>query len=541
MSVDRRAVVRWMRETGLGPTAAIAHFGLNVGPRTLRLWREKFEGELNDEGAEQEPEGSAEPVDDEPPDPELELRDRVLGWLTEEGVAVADVARRARVPVATVRGWVLDWMREREATHATTARRFGVPARVLRVWEERSARPHLADDAELQENADGRLLPSYYNLALILQGDAWWEDRMRWDEFRAVALFRPGVGDEWVELADEHERDVALHLAASWRTNFSRETLHEGLIWWAEQHRVHPVRRFLRASRWDGVRRLDTLLEHYFKCEPDGVSAPMGRKWLISACARVFEPGCKVDTMLVLAGGQGSQKSTGFAALAGPEWFSDAEMDLRNPADAAMLLRGAWMYEFGELDTLRRGEVTTVKAFLSRQVDRYRAPYGRNPANWPRQGILVGSTNEAAFLPDTTGNRRFWVRRVLPGAAIDVEALRRDREQIWAEAFALYQEGRGKPYHWWLTPEEEALASEGAEQHQIEHPWVDALRGWLDTQPTWSRPTTGELLQAVGLDTAKARGGDARALAEVMRQLGYRNTRRSPKDRTRVWEPVEPM
>jgi len=193
---------------------------------------------------------------------------------------------------------------------------------------------------------------------------------------------------------------------------------------------------------------------------------------MISAVARVFKPGCKADHALILEGPQGALKSTAAATLAlEPAWFADEIADL-GTKDSAQDLRGKWIIELGELSAMRRGEVERVKAFLSRREDHYRPSYGPRSQDFPRQCVFIGTTNADTYLADETGGRRFWPVKV---GAIKIDALSRDREQLWAEAVVAYRQGE----RWWLEREVEDAAREEQEERRIDDPWEQHVLAWL--------------------------------------------------------------
>jgi predicted P-loop ATPase len=194
---------------------------------------------------------------------------------------------------------------------------------------------------------------------------------------------------------------------------------------------------------------------------------------LIAAVARIYEPGCKVDTVPIFEGVQGARKSTAVKALFDP-WFSDELADLGSK-DAAMQTRGVWGIEVSELDAMSRMEVSRIKSFITRTTDRFRPPYGSRIIESPRSCVFWGTTNSEGYLKDETGGRRFWPIKV---GRINVDLLQQMRDQLWAEAVVLY----GARVPWWLTKKE---AQADAERHQrdryVGDPWDKAIAEYVET------------------------------------------------------------
>jgi predicted P-loop ATPase len=155
------------------------------------------------------------------------------------------------------------------------------------------------------------------------------------------------------------------------------------------------------------VQRLDSWALTYLGADDTPLNRAFGALWAISAIARIMQPGAKADHMLILEGPQGARKSTALKVLAGADWFTDELAEIGSK-DAAQQMRGVWIIEIAELDAIGRAEVSRIKAFLSRTVDRYRPPYGRYVIDVPRQCVFAGSVNPDTYLRDETGNRRFW-------------------------------------------------------------------------------------------------------------------------------------
>jgi putative DNA primase/helicase len=242
----------------------------------------------------------------------------------------------------------------------------------------------------------------------------------------------------------------------------SRGSISECVSVCAHEKVVHPVRAYLKALEWDAVPRMNEWLTMYMGAKgADEYLAVIGRRWLISAVARVMRPGCQADHTLVLEGLQGAGKSRTARALAvNPDWFSDRLPDLHT-ADAAIQLAGRWVVELAELAAVRHtASIESSKAYLTRTHDVYRPPYGRRSISVPRQCVFIGSTNEATYLRDRTGNRRYWPVRC---GDIDIEKLEEHRDQLWAEAYVAYH--NSEPWH--LDSDERALAESEQEQRVI--------------------------------------------------------------------------
>lgn len=203
----------------------------------------------------------------------------------------------------------------------------------------------------------------------------------------------------------------------------------------------HPIKEYFSGLSWDGVERVDTLLIDYMGAEDTPYVRAVTRKALVAAVARIYEPGIKYDSMLVVSGPQGMGKST-FFALLGKEWFSDSLSiaDMRDKT-ASEKLQGYWILEIAEMNGIKKVDVETVKSFISRTDDKFRQAYGAVVESHPRTNIIVGSSNaDSGFLRDITGNRRFW--------PVDVTGQGEHHpweldcvDQVWAEAIHRYHEG----------------------------------------------------------------------------------------------------
>jgi predicted P-loop ATPase len=265
---------------------------------------------------------------------------------------------------------------------------------------------------------------------------------------------------------------------------------------------------------WDGVPRASTWMQTFLGVEDSVYTRAVSRAFLVSMVARAKRPGCKVDTCLTLVGPQGALKSTALRVLAsgpGEQYFSDTLGDVTDPRVYIPNMQGPWLVEIAEFAAFSRKETELTKHFLSIQVDRARPPYGRRTVDSPRRCVISASTNKEQYLIDDTGNRRFW--SVTTGN-IDIEGLRNIREQLFAEAAALFS--AGEP--WYLDKGLEAVAAEHQELHTAEVTGTVTIRDYIT-----ARNSTEIALDHVEalLPRRGLRGTPSQHLGIVMGILGW--------------------
>lgn len=239
-----------------------------------------------------------------------------------------------------------------------------------------------------------------------------------------------------------------------------------------EKNGYHPVKDYLRSLHWDGVERIDTLLIDFFGCIDTLYTRESIRKMLVASVARIFNPGCKFDLVLVLVGPQGTYKST-FIKKLGKSWYSDTLFTLQGK-DALEQIQGAWLIEMAELSAFRKAEIESVKHFISKQEDIFRPAYARTSELYKRQCTFWGTTNEEDFLNDPTGNRRFMPNNVIKenikkNVFTDLDGI---IDQIWAEAVYLFNKGETL----YLSKEAENIAK----NEQIRHSRIDDRKGLIE-------------------------------------------------------------
>lgn len=294
----------------------------------------------------------------------------------------------------------------------------------------------------LELDKQGKVKDTLTNIALIIRHDPQLKGIV-YNEFKSMVdvtgdlpwkQVKPGWGDTDISCAKLYfERVYGI-----WSPTKFKDAL---LAVVSAERLYHPIKEYFETLEWDGTERLDTLLIDYLGAEDTQYVRSVTRKTLTAAVARVYEPGIKFDSILVLNGPQGIGKSTLFALL-GKQWYSDS-LSISDMKDktAAEKLQGYWILELGELAGIKKVDVETVKSFVTRTDDKFRQSYGVAVESHPRSCIIVGSTNsEGGFLRDITGNRRFWPVHVTGSGKHHPWELQ-DVDQIWAEAIERYRAG----------------------------------------------------------------------------------------------------
>ena len=327
---------------------------------------------------------------------------------------------------------------------------------------------------------DGTAQASPHNLLLILEHDEHLSGLFWLDEFgNRVVLDRqpPWCGGT----CDEFNEVDAIELAA-WLGHPSRYgmVVKTGMVLEAveaiaRRRKRHTVRDYLTGLQWDGTPRVGRMMVELFGADETPYTLGVGPCFMVSAVSRILwsdpkQPakGSKVDFMVVLEGGQGAGKTTGVLELFSPAWYAEAT---ESPAhkDFYQTLRGRWGVEIGEMDSFTKADVAKVKQAITTRFDVYRPSYGRTARSFRRECVFVGTVNKDDYLRDETGARRFLPTRV---GRIDIPALVAQRDQLWAEAVHLFNEG----FAWWQMPE-------GAKREQddrfSEDVWTERVQRWI--------------------------------------------------------------
>ena len=386
------------------------------------------------------------------------------------------------------------------------------------------------------------------NLILILKMDPRWAGRFRINRMGDMLEFDGALVDSEARLVS----DITVWLSRHYDIHFRIEDVKAAVYATALSNEYHPVREYLcELPIWDGVDRVEVLLTEVLHVNDGATSQEMDlyrkflRRFLISAVARVMNPGCKVDTALIFTGEQGAKKSSFFQALASPAWFGDSPIPIGDK-NAPIQLRSTWLYECAEMESLNKRTADEVKQFLSTSRDLFRNIYERNARHWGRHSVICGSTNKPEFLSDPSGSRRFWPIPVPDHAVIDIERLLTIREAVWAQALALYrqaveQKKVGTPdesCRWWFERDEDRDRAEQAQRFEVTDVWDGLVMEFVVRM--MGKFTIADILHE-GLSMQKERMDQAakNRVGAILRRHGWKSKRaRSEHDKGKfidVW------
>jgi predicted P-loop ATPase len=332
-------------------------------------------------------------------------------------------------------------------------------------------------------------------------------------------------------MSDTFVHDIRAHADRVLGFTPGRDDTEAAILTSAQDRKFHPIQQYLRSVDWDGVERLASIARDFFGSS-DPLHAEVARKWMISAVARALNPGCKVDTALMLVGDQGFFKSSFFTILGG-DWHADSPIDISNK-DSFAQIHAAWIYEFSELENVFHGRAESrLKAWLTSTHDMFRAPYARVVERKARSCVICGTTNRRQFLTDDTGSRRSWIIPV--AAPIDRVTLQEVRDQLWAEAVCAYEAGET----WWLEREQEQKREALNADYNSEDPWADTVRSFL-APPSVHEITVSQILaDALKVDIGRQDHSSNMRVARILGRMGWERKRRGGRDERR-WAYVRP-
>ncbi|WP_448031979.1 VapE domain-containing protein [Bradyrhizobium liaoningense] len=363
--------------------------------------------------------------------------------------------------------------------------------------------------------SNGKIVPNVANAIIAVKSNY---PTLAYDQLQSTMVWR-GIGP----VTDEHIIKVQEWIQHNGITKIGKDIVHDAMRAVAVENSFHPVRDYLSGLTWDGVPRVGAWLSTYLGVEATPYTQAIGRMFLIAMVARIFQPGAQSDYMLVLEGEQGKMKSSACRVLAG-QWFSDALPDVHSK-DASQHLRGKWLIEVAEMSAMNKADSEDLKRFITRKEERYRPPFGRLDVIEPRQCVFIGTTNKAAYLRDETGGRRFWPVRC---GDIAIDRLKVDRDQLFAEAVALYRTG----WQWWPDRdfEREHIAPQQSQRYEVDV-WQDIIASYVADK---AEVTIGQIaMLALGMATAKIGTAEQRRIASVLDRLEWE--RGKPTATRRPW------
>jgi predicted P-loop ATPase len=382
--------------------------------------------------------------------------------------------------------------------------------------EERRRRP-----SYVRHEKTGEILLTMDNMVKAVSDPRECGMRLAYDQFRDEIVFSEDDGENWQPFKDADY--VRLRIALE-RISFkppTREITRDAVLLAAEQNRFDSAQLWLGRQQWDGVPRVEAFMARYLGVEDGAYARSVGRYLWTALAGRVLEPGCKADMAPVLVGDQGLGKSQAVAAIApDPAFFAEINFAEKED-DISRKMRGRLVAELGELRGLHTKELESIKAFITRQHEDWTPKYREFNTVFPRRLVFIGTTNKDEFLADETGNRRWLPVRI---GKVDLDALKHDRAQLWAEGAVLFTTG-GVDFR-----EAETLAAGVHAEHMMRDPWEPTVSAWLDEPDTLTgdKPAMREFLrvhdvlrEALGFEAKQIKRVEEMRVGAVLRALGY--------------------
>jgi hypothetical protein len=375
----------------------------------------------------------------------------------------------------------------------------------------------VADAFGLALNAKGTAAaPTISNLLYVLEKHERFITRYFFDLMRGNIYRNEPKGPQPFEdafVADEQtwfQRKLGMAI--------TKQTMLDALRWMAAQPRWQRNLLLEEIPAWDGTPRLEEMFIHGWGAQDSDYIRAVGKNWLVSGIARASVAGCKVDTMLVLVGPQGSRKSMSLEALAGGLYV--ATHSQVQDKDFIMALHRGWMIDLAELSSMNHSESNAVKGIITNAIDHIRPPYGAVVEEKKRRSVMVGTTNEERFLRDHTGNRRFWP---VASGNIDIAWIKANRLQLLAEARTNYAAGQD----WWTMPASTLAVQEARMEIG---PWDAPLKAILSgahnfrivtvNSVSYRFITSEELMDALGIELRFRKSHMYRDLSASIKRIG---------------------
>jgi hypothetical protein len=347
---------------------------------------------------------------------------------------------------------------------------------------------------------------------------------VRYDSFLRLVLLG---GDP---MTDHAVIELLTEIEASLGMGWPKSHVEDALIALGHRDTFSPLAQYLESLEWDEVNRLELFFIDHYEVEDTLYHREVGRVLFLSAVARGLDPGCKVDTVVLMMGRQDLHKSLGIAALCPrDEWFTDNIGDLDGGVETAKRLGGKWLVELSELSAMRKSEVETIKSFITTQVDNYRPSYGRANQDFPRSCIFIGTTNSDQPLQDLENRRFLPVKITNKGKLALIES---NRDQLWAEAVHRYKQGE----RWWITSSDLVEeAKEQAETARAIDAWEDVLADRLQSQDRTTVPEAALLLR---IEIDRLTKSDQTRIGNILRKIGFERDRETVPPRAWYYKRV---
>lgn len=389
-----------------------------------------------------------------------------------------------------------------------------LPASIYALW----------DKLALSQTANNVPICNIDNVLRVFDGTPEFVDLLWYDEFhkKYYTKFNTREQREWTDIDELNitaffQRELGM-------ARISDDMIHKAAVIYGHKHKRNEPQDWLKSLMWDGKPRIEKFFHTHLGAEDGIYTDAVSRNFWVSMAARIFKPGCKVDNMVILEGGQGKYKSTALSIIGGP-WYTESHEMVGTP-NFYQGLQGKLIVEISELDSFSKVEANTIKRVISCATDRMRLPYARSTEDFPRQCIFVGTTNEDAYLRDHTGARRFWP---VATKRIKLEKISDDRTQLFAEAVARLFDGQT----WYEVPSE---AMDIQESRRQADDWEPLVAKYLK-EHNLNYFKTFEVAQgALGLYPERLGRSEQGRLGKIFRILGYRTSvTRVHGDMIRCW------
>ena len=384
---------------------------------------------------------------------------------------------------------------------------------------------------EILKNTNNQPIVNTENVVRILRQDsllcgAFRFNTFTWEPETRVLASRTDA-DDWSPIMNAEIYEVMRRISREYKgfEKVKASMVREAIISYALETRVNPPADFFRSLMWDGADRVDRWLIDSFGAPDTGLNRAIGANWLKGMMKRAVNPGCKFDEVLVLEGPQGWKKTTALSTLFSP-WFVETYAS-PNEKDFIMLITSNLVVEFSEGSTLNRSDILQLKSIITRQEDKYRPPYEPSVVRFPRRCVFVMTTNDAEYLRDMTGNRR-WLPVEL-GNPANIEWLQKNREQLFAEA---YHRAITLNETTWEYPQDEL--EEIQRERRQESPYEDEIESWYAGLTQEQRDDGITTLDAFTSVLVKEKGGTMRTLDSMMIAGIFSNTLELKKFRKSV-------